>query len=132
MTINNLLKWNDQKYKTENEMREEYPTILQEFQQGSFPPDILDQLQTLLIKIGKQPLIVRSSSLLEDNFGTSFAGKYDSIFCPNQGNLEKNLQQLTPLSRTFTLRFLIPTRCFTAAARVCWIMTSAWRCSFNW
>jgi len=95
MTINNLLKWNDQKYKTENEMREEYPTILQEFQQGSFPPDILDQLQTLLIKIGKQPLIVRSSSLLEDNFGTSFAGKYDSIFCPNQGNLEKNLQQLT-------------------------------------
>jgi hypothetical protein len=39
-------------------------------------------------------LIVRSSSLLEDNFGTSFAGKYDSIFLPNQGTLEENLKQL--------------------------------------
>lgn len=95
MAINNLLKWNDQKYKTETEMREEYASIEREFQAGSFPPDILDQLQTLLIKIGRQPLIVRSSSLLEDNFGTSFAGKYESIFCPNQGTLEENLKQLT-------------------------------------
>ena len=44
MAINNLLKWNDQKYKTENEMREEYPTIVEEFERGSFPPDFLDQL----------------------------------------------------------------------------------------
>lgn len=95
MAINNLLKWNDQKYKSEAEMREEYPKIEQEFLKGSFPPDILDQLQTMLIKIGKQPLIVRSSSLLEDNFGTSFAGKYESIFCANQGTLEENIQQLT-------------------------------------
>ena len=35
------------------------------------------------------PLIVRSSSLLEDNFGTSFAGKYESIFLPNQGTLNR-------------------------------------------
>ncbi|MCK4472042.1 MAG: phosphoenolpyruvate synthase, partial [Anaerolineae bacterium] len=41
------------------------------------------------------PLIVRSSSLLEDNFGFSFAGKYDSFFCPNQGTLEENLAALT-------------------------------------
>ncbi|MBN2047899.1 MAG: hypothetical protein JW750_08665, partial [Anaerolineaceae bacterium] len=38
--------------------------------------------------------IVRSSSLLEDNFGTSFAGKYESIFLPNQGTLEENLNEL--------------------------------------
>jgi len=95
MSINNLLKWNDQKYKTENEMRDEYPHIEDEFLKGTFPPDILDQLQTMLIKIGKQPLIVRSSSLLEDNFGTSFAGKYESIFCPNQGSLAENLKALT-------------------------------------
>ena len=95
MSINDLLKWNDQKYKTETEMREEYPHIEEEFHKGTFPPDILDQLQTLLIKIGKQPLIVRSSSLLEDNFGTSFAGKYESIFCPNQGSLAENLKILT-------------------------------------
>ena len=39
-------------------------------------------------------MIVRSSSLLEDNFGTAFAGKYDSIFLPNQGSLEENLEEL--------------------------------------
>ena len=95
MSINDLFSWNDQKYKTEAEMREEYPKIEQEFKNGSFPPDILDQLQTMLIKIGKKPLIVRSSSLLEDNFGSSFAGKYESIFCPNQDTLEENLRCLT-------------------------------------
>ncbi len=95
MSINNLLKWNDQKYKSEAVMRAEYPKIEEDFRSGTFPPDILDQLQTMLIKIGKQPLIVRSSSLLEDNFGTAFAGKYESIFCPNQGSLEENLTNLT-------------------------------------
>jgi hypothetical protein len=94
MTINNLFLWNDQKYKSEDEMRADYPEIEKQFVCGTFSPDILDNLQTMLIKIGKKPLIVRSSSLLEDNFGTSFAGKYDSIFCPNQGSLEENLQQL--------------------------------------
>lgn len=95
LAINNLIGWNDQKYKTEEEMRAEYPLIEKDFHQGSFPPDILDRLQTMLIKVGKQPLIVRSSSLLEDNFGTAFAGKYESIFCPNQGSLEENLTTLT-------------------------------------
>jgi len=76
-------------------MRAEYPEIVEQFVRGSFPPDILDSLQTMLIKIGKKPIIVRSSSLLEDNFGTSFAGKYDSIFCPNQGSLEQNLREIT-------------------------------------
>jgi hypothetical protein len=95
MSINNLIRWNDQKYKSEAEMRSDFPDIVKEFKKGTFPPDILDRLQTLLIKIGNKPLIVRSSSLLEDNFGTSFAGKYESIFCPNQGDLKQNLRELT-------------------------------------
>ncbi len=95
MSINGLIGWNDQKYKTEDEMRADYPRIEEEFKTGTFPPYILDQLQTMLIKLGKQPLIVRSSSLLEDSFGTAFAGKYESIFCPNQGSLEENLRSLT-------------------------------------
>jgi hypothetical protein len=41
------------------------------------------------------PVIVRSSSQLEDSFGTSFAGKYDSHFCPNQGTRPENLRALT-------------------------------------
>mgnify|MGYP000748944573 CR=1 FL=1 len=95
MTINNLVHWNDQKYKTEEEMRADYPTVIREFEAGQFPPDILDQLRGLLETVGKKPLIVRSSSLLEDNFGTSFAGKYESVFCPNQGNPSRNLRELT-------------------------------------
>ncbi len=94
MSINNLVHWNDQKYKDEDHMRAEYPLILRDFEQGDFPPDVLDRLQTMLVSIGQKPIIVRSSSLLEDNFGASFAGKYDSIFCPNQGTLKENLKQL--------------------------------------
>ncbi len=95
MTINNLVHWNDQKYKTEDQMRTEYPAVQREFEAGQFPPDILDQLRGLLENVGKKALIVRSSSLLEDNFGTSFAGKYESVFCPNQGNRTQNLRALT-------------------------------------
>jgi hypothetical protein len=95
MAMNNLMHWNDQKYKTEERTRAEYPQIVRDFIAGKFPPETLSELRSLLAKVGQQPLIVRSSSLLEDNFGTSFAGKYESLFCPNQGTLEGNLHQLT-------------------------------------
>ena len=95
MSVNNLMHWNDQKYRSEEQIRAEYPQIEEEYLQGEFPSDILDELDQLLHSLDKVPLIIRSSSLLEDNFGTSFAGKYDSVFCPNQGNPEQNLNKLT-------------------------------------
>ncbi len=95
MTINDLTHWNDQKYKSEEEMRAEYPSIVSDFQAGEFPPDILERLTAILEKSVMRPMIVRSSSQLEDNFGTSFAGKYDSVFLPNQGSLDQNLKDLT-------------------------------------
>jgi hypothetical protein len=95
MAINGLVHWSDQKYKPEAQMRSEYPKIVHDFVNGKFPDDIVARLQGILEEFGKRPLIVRSSSLLEDNFGTSFAGKYDSFFCPNQGTPEENLQALT-------------------------------------
>jgi hypothetical protein len=94
MSINNLVHWNDQKYKTEEQMREDYPQIVKDFEARSFPPEIIEKLELLLISVGEKPLIVRSSSLLEDNFGASFAGKYESIFCPNQKTLRRNLKDL--------------------------------------
>lgn len=94
LSLNNLYHWMDQKYKTEEEMRVDYPQILKDFENGKFPPDIEERLEALLVNAGDRPLIVRSSSLLEDNFGTSFAGKYDSVFLPNQGTLEENLHAL--------------------------------------
>jgi len=95
MSINGLMHWNDQKYKSEEQMRADYPTLRAEFLKGKFPPEIIEGLEDILAEVGKKPLIVRSSSLLEDNFGTSFAGKYESIFCPNQGTAAGNLAALT-------------------------------------
>jgi len=95
MSMNGLMHWNDQKYKPEDQIRVEYHQIQQEFAKGKFPPEILVELQAMLQRIGSCPIIVRSSSQLEDNLGTSFAGKYDSQFCPNQGTVEENLQELT-------------------------------------
>ena len=94
MTMNKLEKWNDQKYKSEEEMRRDYPRIIKDFLAGKFPSDIYDQLKEMLEEVGNKPLIVRSSSLLEDSFGTSFAGKYESIFVPNQGTEKENLKSL--------------------------------------
>jgi len=95
MAANGLVHWSDQKYKPEEQMRAEYPQIVDDFVRGAFPKDILESLQGILQEAGNRPLIVRSSSLLEDNFGTSFAGKYDSYFCPNQGTPEENLKAFT-------------------------------------
>jgi hypothetical protein len=95
MAMNGLMHWNEQKYKPEAQIYAEYPKIVQEFQRGEFPPEVLEELHQMLLQVGSSPLIVRSSSQLEDNFGTSFAGKYNSYFCPNQGDPQENLKALT-------------------------------------
>jgi hypothetical protein len=95
MSANGLLHWSDQKYKPEAQIRAEYPLILDEFIHGKFPREILERLRAIVDEFKGQPFICRSSSLLEDNFGTSFAGKYDSFFCPNQGTPEENLTAFT-------------------------------------
>jgi hypothetical protein len=61
---------------------------------GTFPEFARPQLVALLEYYGQSPIIVRSSSLLEDGFGNAFTGKYESVFCPNQGSPEERLEQL--------------------------------------
>lgn len=95
MSLNGLLHWNDQKYKSEDQMRADYSTLFDEFVSGQLPAEIIESLEQVLVNAADKPLIVRSSSLLEDNFGTSFAGKYESIFLPNQGSHEEKLAALT-------------------------------------
>ncbi|MBL8101603.1 MAG: hypothetical protein JNM02_03660 [Anaerolineales bacterium] len=95
LTFNGLVHWNDQKYKTEEQMREDFPLLYAEFLKGQFSSEIIEHLEEILVEAGDTPLIVRSSSLLEDNFGTSFAGKYESIFLPNQGTRDEKLSALT-------------------------------------
>ncbi|MBK6792350.1 MAG: hypothetical protein IPG80_07355 [Anaerolineales bacterium] len=103
MSLNDLGGWNGQKYKTEEQMREDYPLLFEEFCKGQFPPEVRESLDRVLLEADTRPLIVRSSSLLEDNFGTSFAGKYESIFLPNQGSHEERLTALTnAIARIYT------------------------------
>ncbi|TYQ16715.1 UNVERIFIED_CONTAM: Phosphoenolpyruvate synthase/pyruvate phosphate dikinase [Acetivibrio alkalicellulosi] len=59
--------------------------------EGSFPDTIREQFRRMLEYFGQSPIIVRSSSLLEDSFGNAFAGKYESFFCVNVGSLEDRL-----------------------------------------
>ncbi len=56
---------------------------------GVFPANVREQFVEMLEYFGQSPIIVRSSSLLEDDFGNAFAGKYDSVFCVNQGTPEE-------------------------------------------
>ena len=84
----------NQKYKTLEDIRDDYSRVIESHLTGEFPDEIRDQLRVVLKKLGKSAIIVRSSSLLEDNFGSAFAGKYDSYFCPNQGTPEENLQEM--------------------------------------
>lgn len=58
-------------------------------QNGVFPEGIREQFKRMLEYFGQSPIIVRSSSLLEDSFGNAFAGKYESIFCINTGSLDQ-------------------------------------------
>ncbi|MDT8304569.1 MAG: PEP/pyruvate-binding domain-containing protein [Anaerolineae bacterium] len=91
---NNMDHVMNQKYRPLEEIRADYPRIVDEHLQGSFPATIVEQIREVLQQLGKVPVIVRSSSLLEDNFGHSFAGKYESYFCPNQASDEENLRDL--------------------------------------
>jgi hypothetical protein len=67
---------------------------------GRFPDYIVRQFEQMLAYFGQSPIIVRSSSLLEDNFGNSFSGKYESVFCPNQGSPERRLEDFLSAVRT--------------------------------
>ena len=97
----NFMKYNDidevieQKYKEIGQVRQEYPYVIQLFKNSVHSPEIIKGLLMALDDFGNVPLIVRSSSLLEDSEGASFAGKYKSLFIANQGPKEKRLNELT-------------------------------------
>jgi pyruvate,water dikinase len=67
---------------------------------GSFPDHLVRQFSDMLDYFGQSPIIVRSSSLLEDNFGNAFAGKYESVFCANQGPRAQRLEAFMSAVRT--------------------------------
>lgn len=83
---------------------EEYFSAAKELQEhlftGVFPPKIKEQFLNVIEYFGQSPFIVRSSSFLEDGFGNAFAGKYESVFCVNQGSPQERLEEFEQAVRT--------------------------------
>lgn len=83
---------------------EEYFSLADTFAEclrtGKFPDTEREQFRRLLDYYGQNPIIVRSSSILEDGFGNAFAGKYESVFCANSGTLEERLEEFEEAVRT--------------------------------
>ncbi|MGI6421619.1 MAG: PEP/pyruvate-binding domain-containing protein [Syntrophomonadaceae bacterium] len=91
---NNLEALNQHKYNDLSEIRMDYVNIIQTMKNAKFPPGIVKSLAMALDDFGDNPLIVRSSSLLEDQMGSAFSGKYKSLFLANQGSKKQRLEDL--------------------------------------
>lgn len=52
------------------------------------------EFRELLKHLGQDPYVVRSSSTLEDGFDHAFTGKYESVFCTNQGDETERIEEL--------------------------------------
>lgn len=92
--LNNLDDVYERKYLEIDQVRQQYPHVIHVFKSSSFPPELVKGLSVALDDIGDRPLIVRSSSLLEDRIGSAFSGKYKSLFLANQGSKQERLSAL--------------------------------------
>ncbi len=84
----------NRKYRDVDQIRMEYPHLVQVFKNSPFPPEIVQGLAVALDDFHERPIIVRSSSLLEDHAGAAFSGKYKSLFLANQGSKVDRLAAL--------------------------------------
>lgn len=91
--VRNKIWWIRQKQRTSQNFLDGAAEGRQRILQGDFPDYIVKQFSDLLDYFGQSPIIVRSSSILEDNYGNAFAGKYESFFCTNQGTRQQRLNE---------------------------------------
>lgn len=88
------------KQKTKEGFFKYAPELKQKILNGKFSEPIREEFMRMLEYFGQSPVIVRSSSLLEDNYGNTFAGKYESVFCVNQGTPEERFAAFEQAIRT--------------------------------
>jgi predicted nucleotidyltransferase len=84
----------NRKYLEVDQIRREYPHIVHVFKNSHFSPEVMKGLSLALDDFDDRPLIVRSSSLLEDRMGAAFSGKYKSLFLANCGTKSERLTAL--------------------------------------
>jgi len=96
------------KHRLEQESFQEVEIYQNLLLHGVFHESIRKQFRQMLEHYENTPLIIRSSSFLEDGFGNAFSGKYESIFCSNQGSLEQRLLEFEQAIRKIYASTLSP------------------------
>jgi len=91
---NNLDELNEHKYRDILEIRISYPKIVHSLKNSRLSSYVMTELNHILDQSDGKPLIVRSSSLLEDQRNTAFSGKYKSLFVTNSGTRTERLKSL--------------------------------------
>jgi hypothetical protein len=94
LKLNGLADIANVKYREVDDLRAEYKLVRRFYRTGRFPNYVIKHLKLMLESLGEVPLVVRSSSLLEDRLGAAFCGKYTSLFVANQGDIKSRLKDL--------------------------------------
>lgn len=98
--IENDCWWDRRALKTGDLDFERAERIRTKIKEGIFREDVVEQFKEMLNYFGQSPIIVRSSSLLEDAYGNAFSGKYESVFCANQGTPKERLRSFIDAVKT--------------------------------
>jgi pyruvate, water dikinase len=98
--VRNKCWWIRRKLKQSKTILDRAEDVRQRLLSGTFPDEIRLQFEQMLNYFGQSPIIVRSSSLLEDAYGNAFSGKYESVFCANQGTPAERLEAFMDAIRT--------------------------------
>jgi pyruvate, water dikinase len=98
--VRNKCWWIRRKLKLSSVIFDGAEDVRQRLLGGTFPEEIRLQFEQMLNYFGQSPIIVRSSSLLEDAYGNAFSGKYESVFCANQGTPAERLESFMDAVRT--------------------------------
>ncbi len=91
---NGLQECHSLKYLDHDAMETLRETLYERFRKGSFSDHVNGMFMDILRQTEGNPLILRSSSYLEDSVGHSFSGKYESIFISNRGTIEERFEEL--------------------------------------
>lgn len=73
------------KYQDPSVVKQEYNFLEYIFKNSHFPSEAEYALNKVLDEMEGKPIVIRSSSLLEDSFEGAFSGKYKSLFLANTG-----------------------------------------------
>jgi len=90
---------------------EDWNIVQSRFNKGIFPANLKTDMERILRDfetIGNPPLVIRSSSLMEDSIDLAFAGKYDSFFSANIKDIEWRMTKLEECIRAVWVSMFNP------------------------